>query len=109
MLDWEDAESSPRTSGGAKNDGGIEFRRLALRPNAHFVYGGDTVNQGAGDIHLVRALVGLKGRYPDRVHLLASNRDLNKVRLSSELSDADMALDVDEIPGPFWDRSAPTL
>ena len=57
----------------------------------------------------MRALVGLKKRYPDRVHLLVGNRDLNKLRLSSELSDFDMNMDIDDIPKPFWDTNAKTL
>ncbi len=88
---------------------GIKFKRLVLRPNTHFVYGGDTVDKGPGDIRLVRALVSLKKRYPDRVHLLVGNRDLNKLRLPSELSESDMKRDIKDIPKPFWDRGAKSL
>lgn len=37
------------------------------------------------------------------------NRDLNKVRLTSELSEGDMKRDIEEIPKPFWDRNAISL
>ena len=114
VLDWEDADDCTPSLSSALNEGGGEmnilFKRLTLRGNnTHFVYGGDTVDKGPGDIRLVRALVNLKRRYPDRVHLLVGNRDLNKLRLPSELSVDDMNRDIDDIPGPFWDPSAKTL
>ena len=87
----------------------IKFKQLVLRPNTYFIYGGDTVDKGPGDIRLVRALVSLKKRYPDRVHLLVGNRDLNKLRLSSELSEPDMKRPIDDIGRPFWDRNAKSL
>jgi hypothetical protein len=95
----------------AANDTSIE---LALRDNddgvdCYFVYGGDTVDKGPGDIRLCRALVQLKQRYPDRVFLLVGNRDLNKLRFATELSQADMDRSLDEIPPPHWDPNAPTL
>jgi len=105
VLDWEEA----RTETVNTSKKGIRYCRLLLRPNTHFVYGGDTVDKGPGDIRLVRALVSLKKRYGDRVHLLVGNRDLNKIRLLSELSDDDMKRSIDEIPSPFWDRNAPNL
>tara|TARA_B100000795_G_scaffold180675_1_gene136847 strand:- start:288 stop:506 length:219 start_codon:yes stop_codon:yes gene_type:complete len=38
-----------------------------------------------GSIRVVNTLVKLKRKYPNRVVLLLGNRDLNKLRLSSEL------------------------
>lgn len=58
---------------------------------------------------MVRCLVDLKRRYPERVFLLVGNRDLNKLRYSAELSDEDMARPVSDIPPPHWDLKAPTL
>lgn len=107
VLDWEEVESPIQSND--SNDTDIKFGRLILRPNTQFVYGGDTVDKGNGDIRLVRALVGLKKRYPDRVHLLVGNRDLNKLRLPSELSDYDMNMDIDDIPKPFWDKHSKSL
>jgi len=77
--------------------------------NNYFVYGGDTVDKGPGDIRLVRALVDFKRRYPDRVYLLVGNRDLNKLRFSAELADDDMNRPMEEIPPPHWDPKAPSL
>ncbi|KAJ1455022.1 hypothetical protein M885DRAFT_520954 [Pelagophyceae sp. CCMP2097] len=71
----------------------------------HFVFGGDAVDKGAGDVRLCRLLVKLKRRYPQRVHLLVGNRDLNKLRLSSEVDDVSPASDV---PKPHWDDAVPT-
>ena len=41
--------------------------------------------QGPGDIRVLRALTRLKEKYPDRVFLILGNRDVNKLRLPSEL------------------------
>ena len=60
---------------------GIALQRLNLRPNTHFIYGGDSVDKGPGDIRLCRALDGLKKRYPDRVHLLDDRRRRGSVVL----------------------------
>ena len=76
---------------------------------AYFVYGGDVVDRGEGNVRLLQRLVALKRAYPTRVHLLAGNRDLNKLRLSAELSDSDLARPFATIPGPHWDTKAPTL
>ena len=53
---------------------------LVLAEGAYFVFGGDVVDKGPGDIRLCRQLVALKRRHPDRVFLVVGNRDLNKVR-----------------------------
>lgn len=46
--------------------------------DTHFVYGGDAFDHGA-DLVFSRALLDFKARYPDRVHLILGNRDLNKM------------------------------
>lgn len=51
----------------------------------YFVYGGDVIDKGPGDVRLCRRLVALKRQNPDRVFLLVGNRDLNKLRLPLEL------------------------
>ncbi|GBG26422.1 Serine/threonine-protein phosphatase [Hondaea fermentalgiana] len=70
-------ELTERSSSAVK----LEFKDA----DASFVYGGDVCDHGPGDIRVSRALVDLKNRYPDRVFILAGNRDINKLRLSSEL------------------------
>ena len=82
---------------------------LSLVDGGFFVFGGDAVDKGLGDIRLVTALVDLKHRYPDRVFLLVGNRDLNKLRMTAELSREDMLRPIEQIPPPHWDASAPTL
>jgi len=107
VLFWEEHEDhNNNLSSSATNSFGITFKRLKLRPNTYFVYGGDSVDKGPGDIRLCRALVDLKKNYPDRVHLLVGNRDLNKIRFSSELSDEDMKRPIEDIKRPFWDPNA---
>eukprot|EP00035_Acanthoeca_spectabilis_P030059 m.7658 g.7658 ORF g.7658 m.7658 type:complete len:2009 (-) comp3982_c0_seq1:1786-7812(-) len=59
---------------------------LDLAENGYFVHGGDAVDKGPGDIRVLRVLVNLKERCPDRVFLILGNRDVNKLRMWSELS-----------------------
>ena len=54
---------------------------LTLRDNCHFVFGGDVCDRGNGDIRILQDLIHLKQRYPDRVHFIMGNRDVNKMRL----------------------------
>jgi hypothetical protein len=58
---------------------------LTLVDNGYFVHGGDAVDKGPGDIRVLRAMVELKEKYPDRVILILGNRDVNKLRIVSEL------------------------
>lgn len=130
--DGDDARGGGGGGGGGDDDGSsrdcdngegggasscFKFRRLALRRDvdAHFVYGGDAVDKGPGDVRLVRSLASLKSRHPDRVHLLVGNRDLNKLRLTSELSEYDdddgtrkSGSSIDDVEVPFWNPSAVT-
>ena len=73
----------------------------------HFVFGGDLFDHGPGDLRLAEALVKFKCRYPDRVHLIAGNRDLNKLRLLSELDSNVLELPATH-PGifyPYWQQA----
>ncbi len=58
---------------------------LELAPGCTFVFGGDAVDRGAHARRIVGLLVRAKRRYGDRVILLAGNRDINKLRLVTEL------------------------
>jgi hypothetical protein len=51
----------------------------------------DKGNAVGGSIRVVNSLLALKRRYPDRVTLLLGNRDLNKMRLTSELAPSELA------------------
>ena len=44
--------------------------RLELADDAHFVFGGDTVDHGGRDIGVLSMLLDLKRRHPSRVHFL---------------------------------------
>jgi hypothetical protein len=59
--------------------------RVQLKSNCHFVYGGDVCDRGSGDLRILRDLLELKTQSPDRVHLILGNRDINKLRLLTEL------------------------
>ena len=77
---------------------------IELRPGWHFVFGGDSVDKGGavgGSIRVVKSLVRLKKRYPQRVHLVLGNRDLNKMRLTSELAPSQLA-ELHSVPGMYW-------
>lgn len=58
---------------------------LELHEGFGFVFGGDLYDKGPYDIRLTKMLCDLKESNPDRVWLLMGNRDINKLRLSSEL------------------------
>ncbi|MBL8679631.1 MAG: metallophosphoesterase [Myxococcales bacterium] len=59
--------------------------RIRVREGAVLVFGGDAIDRGPDGLRVVRALVEAKRSQPDRVVLLAGNRDINKLRLSREL------------------------
>ena len=48
-------------------------------------------------------------KYPARVFLLMGNRDINKMRLSAELSDEAMMKGPEAAFEAWWDPKAPTL
>ena len=60
--------------------------RFHLRPEARFAYGGDVPDRFFGERQLLRELLRLKEEAPERVLLIAGNRDVNKLRLPLELS-----------------------
>ena len=56
--------------------------KVALQnPLYHFVHGGDVCDRSKGDIRILKELVELKRTYPDNIHFLLGNRDVNKLRL----------------------------
>mmetsp|Transcript_20768 Transcript_20768/g.29027 ORF Transcript_20768/g.29027 Transcript_20768/m.29027 type:complete len:500 (+) Transcript_20768:207-1706(+) len=70
---------------------------LRLRPGCHFVYGGDMVDRGTGDLRVQRDIMQLKKSFPSRVHLILGNRDINKLRIISETHPANA-----HKMGPYW-------
>ncbi|GLD92881.1 hypothetical protein PINS_up001460 [Pythium insidiosum] len=80
-------------------------RQLALRDDALLVFGGDAGDKGDDTLHCYRELVRLKRQHPDRVVLLVGNRDVNKLRFTSELHDSEMDLHTmarEIYDGPVW-------
>lgn len=61
---------------------------LHVAPGSVFVFGGDAIDRGDASRRIVRTLLDAKTRQPDRVVLIAGNRDLNKMRLVRELAGA---------------------
>ena len=63
---------------------------LLLKDGYNFVFGGDAGDKRDGTIRFVTLMVKLKKRYKDRVTLLVGNRDANKLRFLSELTQQDL-------------------
>ncbi|GAB9464258.1 hypothetical protein Gpo141_00001694 [Globisporangium polare] len=78
---------------------------LELRDDCFLVFGGDAGDKGGETLQCYEQLVRLKKKYPDRVVLLVGNRDVNKMRLTSELDDSEMdfdTMDREIYEGPIW-------
>lgn len=63
-----------------------EANKIKLYENCHFVFGGDVCDRGTGDLRILNDLINLKDTYPDRVHLILGNRDINKLRIPFSIS-----------------------
>ena len=79
---------------------------ISMVEGAHFVYGGDSVDKGSGDLAFLKELVALRAKYPDRVHIILGNRDINKMRLPGELNPKHMMKYPFDgnYPGVYWRR-----
>jgi hypothetical protein len=62
-----------------------EAQRLRVADGGLFVFGGDAIDRGPAGRKVVATLLAAKHAQPDRVVLLAGNRDINKLRLAREL------------------------
>jgi hypothetical protein len=60
---------------------------LYLDEGHRLVFGGDATDHHVGDITVMRLLVEVKQANPERVILVAGNRDLNKIRLRQETNE----------------------
>ena len=58
---------------------------LRLADGVTFVFGGDAIDRGAHGRRFVSLLLAARRAYGERVVLLAGNRDINKLRLVTEL------------------------
>lgn len=100
------ALSEALTFNGLNEDGSMS---LTLEPHWQFVHGGDACDKGGivgGSLRVVSTLVRLKRKYPDRVRLILGNRDLNKMRITSELSDEQLS-NFEIAPGPLHIPAGP--
>ena len=81
---------------------------IELKDGWDFVCGGDMVDKGVGtggSIRVTRTMLRLKNKYPDRVTLILGNRDVNKIRFTSELADDELS-NLARVPGPDWVKEA---
>lgn len=70
---------------------------LTIRPGATMVFGGDAIDRGAHGRRIVQLLLDAKERQPDQLVLIAGNRDVNKLRLATELEGAPLRFVPDEL------------
>ncbi|KAG7400973.1 hypothetical protein PHYBOEH_003563 [Phytophthora boehmeriae] len=85
------------------NESGEET--LELQDDCLLVFGGDAGDKGDQTLQCYEQLVRLKKKHPDRVVLLVGNRDVNKMRLTSELHESEMNLNSmakEILEGPTW-------
>lgn len=59
---------------------------LDLEENWHFVFGGDACVKGPGTLRFLETMVRLKKRWPNRVHLLLGEDDLNIANWTEDLN-----------------------
>ena len=79
-----------------------------VKAGCHFVFGGDAVDHKSGSRQVLTELLSLRKRFPDQVHLLLGNRDINKLRLLVELGDKHLeAQPLRTHPGVYWLRDKP--
>lgn len=79
---------------------------LRVRNDCLFVFGGDAFDRGMGDLRVGTALVDLKRSQPESVVLLMGNRDINKMRFTSELN---TMIKPEQAFSAWWDPKAPQL
>lgn len=71
---------------------------LELKRGCHFVHGGDVCDRGEGDMRILEDLITLKRKYPENVHFILGNRDVNKLRLPVALHETVLQYR----PGAYW-------
>ncbi|MDX1902464.1 MAG: metallophosphoesterase [Gammaproteobacteria bacterium] len=79
---------------------GLSFHRIPER--AHFIFNGDLLDRGKFGFDHLRLLTQFKLNYPDQVTLIAGNRDINKIRLSTELDKSQIRERLLHCESPRW-------
>lgn len=82
---WEKLASFAAGTEGLRLD---DAGALHVAEDVTFVFGGDAIDRGPAGRRLIATLLDAHERQPERVVLLAGNRDLNKMRLARELRGA---------------------
>ena len=99
IIGWSDEESAY-----VPNVKQLKFKR----DDAIFVFGGDSQDKGIGDIRFTKLMLELRQNYPGRVEFIIGNRDANKLRFGSELTQE--AIDDPKVlidkSFPYWDKEA---
>lgn len=54
-----------------------------------FIYGGDVMDRGPGNLRILAALVDLKLRYPENVVLIKGNRDVTKMQIPRDVDESE--------------------
>ena len=88
--------STPQKQSPSKSANGR--RTLHLKANCELVFGGDVCDRGPGDLRITSEILDLKERYPNRVHIILGNRDVNKYRIPFETTPDALA----EAPRAYW-------
>lgn len=84
------------------NNGKLEFKD----DSGIFVFGGDVCDRG-DDIAVIKMLTEFKQAYPERVFLIAGNRDINKTRFLTELpksANGELKTSADDVVKPSFSR-----
>jgi hypothetical protein len=71
-----------------------------------FVYGGDLCDKGPGDLRIGNALVQFKKDHPQKVHLLAGNREIKCRRFTYELDETHIRERLLKGPSAFWKKNS---
>jgi hypothetical protein len=94
---WKNYISFSKILKGRAGDGKLEL----IDSLSQLVYGGDVCDRGTGDVRVLKDLIGLKKDYPDRIHFILGNRDVNKLRLPFELTKSAIKVP----PTVYWIRN----
>lgn len=82
----------------------LSFKNTGPQTQPLFVYGGDCTDKGPGDLRIMSALVHFKQSNPDKVYLIAGNRDIKSRRFTYELDPQHIRQRLLFGRPAFWDK-----